>query len=49
MNIQNFFPVVIIALMFLSALVYAINKDIGRTLYWIAGAVINIAANFLIK
>lgn len=35
--------------MLITGVVYFFHKDYGRTLYWISGAVLNIAVTFLIK
>ena len=46
---KDFFPSVIIAFSIISGLRYAADGDIGRAVYWLAGATLTAAVTFWIK
>lgn len=46
MKKEYIFPVVLIALDLLAAVVYAVSKDYKKTVYWLAAAVLNITVTF---
>lgn len=49
LNDPNLFPKVIIFLYCCSSVGYATKGDWGRTLYWVAAALITVSVTFLIK
>ena len=40
------FPLILIALDFGAAVIYGINGDIRKVIYWIAAAILNITVTF---
>lgn len=46
MRKEYIFPIVLIALDALAALVYLVNKDYQKCVYWIAAAVLNVCVTF---
>lgn len=46
MKKEYIFPCVLIALDLLAAVVYAINKDYKKSVYWLAAAILNIMVTF---
>lgn len=49
LNDENLFPKIIIFLYVFSSTRYAVGRDWGRCLYWVAAALITISVTFLIK
>lgn len=45
-NVQQIFPLVLIALDLCAAIVYALNKDAKMATYWVAAAILNICVTF---
>ncbi len=48
MKFENIFPVVLMIIDMLAAIIYIINKDFARALYWISAAAITLST-LLIK
>ena len=46
MNKEYIFPVILIALNIGAAIMYGINGDLRKVIYWLAAAVLNVAVTF---
>ena len=46
MNTKYIFPILLIVLDFGAAVLYGIDGDLRKTIYWIAAAILNITVTF---
>lgn len=43
---EHIFPLILILIDILAALVYAVHKDYKKSVYWLAAAVLNVTVTF---